>query len=289
MLDSKTASIEKNKLIQSGLRELSRTNLVIDGIIGSKSLEAYVAFAEFIDYPIEKNPTRIEGELATKILNFASARYAVDSDYVKLAARLKVPVSYIRAVAEVETRDHAYLVDGRTTILFERHKFDNFLGNELKNASELARIAKQVQMEGKGAAEVLNAVRGAYPDICNPKPGGYVGLAGEYPRLERARQIDQEIAFKSASWGRFQIMGFNHKAAGYATATDMAIDYEVSEVNQLNSLGTFIINDPALHAALKRRDYAEFARRYNGAGYAKNKYDVRMAEAEARWAKAITA
>lgn len=289
MLDKNTTVIENNKLIQSGLRELSRTNLVVDGVIGSKTLAAYVKFADSIDFKFEKEPVSVEGPLADRILDFAGKRYAVAADYTRLAEKLGVPESYVRAVAEVETRDHAYLVDGRTTILFERHKFDGFLKAELGIPKELERIAKFIGMEGKSASVVLAAVRGAHPDICNPTSGGYKGLAAEYPRLDKARTIDQEIAFKSASWGRFQIMGFNHSLAGFDTAVEMAIAYEESEVNQLNSLADFIIAQPNMLRALKRRDFATFAKLYNGSAYAKNKYDVKMASAEERWAKSLMA
>ncbi|WP_426772988.1 N-acetylmuramidase domain-containing protein, partial [Pseudomonas aeruginosa] len=37
--------------------------------------------------------------------------------------------------------------------------------------------------------------------------------------------------------------------------------------------------NPAIHKALKSKDWAEFARRYNGPDYKKNNYDVKLAEA----------
>jgi N-acetylmuramidase len=42
----------------------------------------------------------------------------------------------------------------------------------------------------------------------------YRGGEREYPRLMKAMLLDRAAALKSASWGRFQVMGFNHSLAG---------------------------------------------------------------------------
>ncbi|MGA0525154.1 N-acetylmuramidase domain-containing protein, partial [Escherichia coli] len=55
------------------------------------------------------------------------------------------------------------------------------------------------------------------PNIVNPKPGGYVGGAGEWDRLARAIEINRPAALESASWGLFQIMGFHWKLLGFAS------------------------------------------------------------------------
>lgn len=46
---------------------------------------------------------------------------------------------------------------------------------------------------------------------------GVYGPSGrpQYGRLITAYRIDEEAAFKTCSWGRFQIMGFNYRAAGF--------------------------------------------------------------------------
>uniref|UniRef100_UPI003EBFA0D9 N-acetylmuramidase domain-containing protein n=1 Tax=Pseudomonas aeruginosa TaxID=287 RepID=UPI003EBFA0D9 len=52
-----------------------------------------------------------------------------------------------------------------------------------------------------------------------------------------------------------------------------------SEGSQLNTFVRFIKTNPAIHKPLKSKDWAEFARRYNGPDYKKNNYDVKLAEA----------
>lgn len=281
--------VEYNKLLQCALRELTQTNLVIDGVIGKKSLSCFKAFGASIGYIFEKEPTSIDGELGEAVYSLGKARYATSQDYTALAGRLSVPESYIRAVAEVETRDHAFLVNGKTTILFERHKFNLYMAQALKDKNGLEHARRVLAMPEANAAEIMNVLRKRHPDICSAKSGGYLGGMSEYNRLEKARMYSQEAAFKSASWGRFQIMGFNHELAGYKTATDMVFMYEYSEKNQLDSLATFIISQPDMHRALKARDFAKFASLYNGKAYAENKYDIKMDQAEIKWAKALAA
>lgn len=280
--------LEYNKLLQCALRELTQTNLVIDGIIGTKTLQCFRRFGESLGYTYDQDPQVIDGPLGEAVYTLGAARYATAQDYTELAKRLKVPESYVRAVAEVETRDHAFLVTGKTTILFERHKFDSLLSKALKKQHVLARLLKQLAIEGN-AQDVLALIRKRHPNICSSTAGGYLGGAKEWERLELARSFDQDAAFESASWGRFQIMGFNHKLAGYPSAVAMALDYEHSEKNQLKSLATFIENQPNMHSALKRRDFAEFAKLFNGPAYKNNQYDTRMDSAEKRWAKILAA
>jgi hypothetical protein len=44
----------------------------------------------------------------------------------------------------------------------------------------------------------------------------------------------------------------------------------------------FIQADPRLHQALRRRDWQQVARRYNGPAYERNSYDQRLAAAYER-------
>ncbi|OOV89142.1 hypothetical protein MF4836_34345 [Pseudomonas sp. MF4836] len=37
----------------------------------------------------------------------------------------------------------------------------------------------------------------------------------QYERLITAYRLDEEAALQACSWGKFQIMGFNYRAAGF--------------------------------------------------------------------------
>jgi hypothetical protein len=81
--------------------------------------------------------------------------------------------------------------------------------------------------------------------------------------------LDPEAAFMSASWGRFQIMGFNYKAAGYHSVDQFVLGMRHSEGKQLAAFVSFIKSEK-LEKYLQKQDWVGFANRYNGPKY---KYD----------------
>lgn len=173
-------------------------------------------------------------------------------DYQKAAKELNCEVAAIRAVAEVESLKGGFLPDGRPKILFERHVF-----HQRTNG-----IYSQ-----------------KYPSISNRTAGGY-GRAGEnqHDRLGIAAKLNRTAALESASWGMFQIMGYHWKSLGYNTLQEFINAMYRSESEQLDAFVRFIkVNK--LDAFLRQKKWAEFARRYNGPAYAKNKYDIKMANA----------
>ena len=104
----------------------------------------------------------------------------------------------------------------------------------------------------------------------------YIGGIGEYKRLEKASKIDPEAAMRSASWGSFQIMGFHAESLGFEDVFEMARYLAENEKNNLDLLVRFIQKNN-LDRCLRMLDWAGFAKRYNGPGYKKNKYDEKLA------------
>jgi hypothetical protein len=152
------------------------------------------------------------------------------------------------AVLAVETRGCGFLPDRRPLILFERHVFHRRTG---------------------GRYDV------AHPNVSSAKPGGYLGGGREYGRLEEAMALDRSAALNSASWGIGQIMGFNYRAAGFESIDEMVTACTDSEDSQLVATANFL-RSLRLHEALARRDWAAFARGYNGPDYRRNSYDSRL-------------
>jgi hypothetical protein len=187
-----------------------------------------------------------------------SLKSITESAFRSAAEELGVEPAVIKAVDEVESRGDGFLPDGRVKILFERHKFHHFT-------------------HGKFSA--------SHPDISSPKSGGY-GKAGahQYARFSEAFALDPIAAMKSASWGKFQIMGFNHEAAGFKTVGEFVDAMKVSEDEQLKAFVN-LIKSFGLVGELRAHDWASFARQYNGAAYKKNNYDAKMAAAYERFKK----
>ena len=181
-----------------------------------------------------------------------------EEDYARAARAIGTDVAAVKAVVEVESSGSGFLPDGRPKILFEAHWFAKFTNG---------------------------AYNRSHPNISSPRWNRalYKGGAREYPRLEEAKKLDASAALKSASWGLFQIMGFNHKLCGFVSVEDFVSAMKASEGRQLDAFVGFI-ESKKLNAFLIKKDWASFAYRYNGAGYKQNKYDTKMAAAYARHA-----
>ncbi len=178
------------------------------------------------------------------------------------AELLGVEPAIVAAVADVESSGSGFLADGRPKILFEGHVFWK-------------------QLTQRGIDPVPLAAK--HPTIVYPRwtRKNYLGGAREYERLALAREIHDEAALCSASWGAFQIMGFNYGAAGFNTVHDFVAAHERGESEHLLAFCRFI-KSRGLGGAMQRRDWAAFARGYNGPGFAKNRYDTRLEDAYTR-------
>ncbi len=176
------------------------------------------------------------------------------------ASLLGVDLASIHAIRAVESRGAGFLPDGRPKILFERHIFYRQLSQRLGVAAAKHHVAQQ-------------------PQICHPQTGGYLGGVREYDRLAQAQLIHAEAALKSASWGAFQIMGFNHEACGHPDVFAFVTAMQQDEDQHLFAFCHFIKAHKLMHQALKDRNWATFARLYNGPGYAKHGYHTRLAKA----------
>ena len=82
----------------------------------------------------------------------------------------------------------------------------------------------------------------------------------------------------SASYGKFQIMGFNYKLAGYKGIEEFVATMNASEDDHLHAFINFVKNKNLVDE-LQRKDWAGFAKGYNGSGYKENKYDEKLAAA----------
>ena len=78
-------------------------------------------------------------------------------------------------------------------------------------------------------------------------------------------------------------MGFNAGLAGFGSAEAMVGAMLDGEDAQLLAMAKFL-RSQNLHKALLRRDWAAFARGYNGPSYAQNRYDIKLEQSYARLA-----
>ena len=106
--------------------------------------------------------------------------------------------------------------------------------------------------------------------------------AAQYARLNGAMAIDSITALENTFWGMFQIRGFNWRKCGAESIKDFVDRMSSSEHEQLELFVEFV-KSQGLDKYLKKKDWAGFARRYNGPGYAKRRYHKRLASAYEKW------
>lgn len=192
-----------------------------------------------------------------------------DSETLVAAARaaneLGVPVHHLLAVAEVESAGRVYArVAGRNEplIRFEGHYFD-----------------KRIVPHRREAARKVG--------LASPKVGGVKNPAKQEDRwklVERAAALDKQAAFESVSWGLGQVMGAHWRKLGYGSVLALVDHARKGAGGQIELMARFIKAHPALKTALAKGAWKDFAKGYNGPGYAANAYDVKMAKAAKKWA-----
>lgn len=173
-----------------------------------------------------------------------------EQDYLDSAKRLGVTAAHIKAVVSVESSGAGFFA-GRPLILPEPHRFHKWTKGIFARS---------------------------YPKLSYPKWGSL-----PYPKGQDARydvlldmiQLDVDGGFACASYGQFQIMGENYKMCGFTSPMAFAEAMARDEKSQLRAFEAFITS-AGLLGALRRGDWAAFAKGYNGSAYKVNKYDVKL-------------
>lgn len=197
-------------------------------------------------------------------MNFVGAARKLEPEEIdNIANSLGVEPAAFRAVITVEAAGSGFDKASRPKALFERHHFYK----HLKDAPGL--LANAVS-EGL-----------AYPKWGEkPYPKGSDAV---YDEITRACAIDEEAALLSTSWGLGQIMGSNFKLAGCKSVNDMVEEAKESEAGQVRQMAAFI-KAAGLQDELASKNWAGFAKGYNGPQYAQNQYDQKLAAAYAKFA-----
>ncbi|HWA00414.1 MAG TPA: N-acetylmuramidase family protein [Caulobacterales bacterium] len=177
------------------------------------------------------------------------------ADFEGVAQRFNCEWEAVAAVAKVESGTvGAFGPDGRPVILFEPHIF--------------SRLTNHQYDESNPTISYKTFGTRPYPRTQEER----------WNQLKEAYALNPEAALKSASYGKFQILGQNHSVCGFATASEFVADMSKSEARQLAAFEAFVRTNN-LVPALQAKDWAAFARGYNGPAYQQTHYDTKMADA----------
>lgn len=179
-----------------------------------------------------------------------------ESAWLSTASSLGVEVAILKAIHKVETSGVSYLASGYPALLFEAHIF-----------------YRELRSLGKNPDVLMLSHPGIISKSWNRSL--YKGGQGEVPRINEAWNISPVCSLKSASFGSFQICGFNYGLCGYSSPYEFYRDMWLSEEGQLRALSGFL-KGSGIVPYMKTLNFKEIARRYNGSGYSKNGYDKKL-------------
>ena len=194
-------------------------------------------------------------------MNFQGTGKRLKHNDVGDAAReIGIETAVLLSFMEVEASGHGFDNQNRPKMLFEPHIFYRQLGK--------GPFRDQAVELGLAYAKW--------------KPGNYP--SDSYPRLEDAVDIYETAALKSASIGLGQIMMFNHAEAGCLTPQEMFEVAKRGEREQLLQL-VALMKSWNMVSMLTNKDFTSYeswraaAKKWNGAGYAKHGYHLKLAKA----------
>lgn len=180
------------------------------------------------------------------------------ADKIVIAQRLGGTVRQVNAFSKVEAPRGGWDSTGLLTCLYERHY-------------------------------TWKRVRIIVPFLSNPKPGGYTididddGINDSWEKVADAACRWGQVAFECASWGKFQIMGAWWKKLGYKSVLDFVWALSRDEAAHYDAFARYMekfgLVDAFSQISEDPEDNRPVAKGYNGSGYRKYSYHVRLADA----------
>lgn len=180
----------------------------------------------------------------------------------KAAREFGLEPAALLAIAEIESAGQVFArIKGRKEplIRFEGHYFDRRLSQE-----------KQDQAR---AAGISSPDAGA---VANPR-----SQAARWQLIEQAAAIDRRAAYESTSWGLGQVMGAHWQWLGFADVDGLVSEARSGAAGQARLMARYI-EKANLTAALNAHDWEAVGHGYNGPGFRKNNYHLKLAEAYER-------
>lgn len=184
-----------------------------------------------------------------------------EDDFRRVANELQVEVAAIKAVVVIEAGQamEGFWAPGVPVVNCDRSMWGT--------------VRRQVKSHAKAPASTTIP------------PGLKSAFARKaWQKLVNARKQGIEQANLSTFWGMFQIGGFNYKLCGCSSIKEFVDLMSYSELEQLELFAALIMNTGQVKY-LRQKNWAAFARSYNGPSYARRGYHTKMANAYRRFSK----
>jgi hypothetical protein len=160
-----------------------------------------------------------------------------EPDFLEAAATIGCSIEIIKALIAIEGNKEGFLPNDEPFLWFHHDVFSR------KTSGAYDSIA---------------------PDISRPEPGTYGSEPEQHNRLHKAMLYNRDAALASASWGKFQLMGYNYELAGFSSLQDFISAMYKSEAEQLRAFIHYLKN-LSLDEDLRNRNWKAFALKYKNA------------------------
>ena len=202
-------------------------------------------------------PVKVDTIPAAKAADPDRYEHLTEADFQKVAKELNVEVAAIKAVVSIEAGADmkGFWAPGVPVINFDRTMYNRY-------------AAKATSKAGAKGESVPKGLSG-YP-------------LREWTQLINARKVNAQGANMGTFWGMFQIGGFNYKLCGCSSVDEFVKLMSYSELEQLELFAAFLRNTGYV-SDLRAKNWAGFARKYNGPSYARRGYHTKMANAYAKF------
>lgn len=215
----------------------------------------------------------------------------ITEDDIKAAAKeLGCEAGLIYAIAKQESGKSSFLkIDKKVvpSILYERHwfskltdrvydeKYHDISAKQAYHKTKKKKILEEEKDENGNKKEKKKGKQKFRYEIVDEKTGkppvaddiyGSVGLP-QYRRLVKAYQLDKNAALQSCSWGKFQIMGFNFKAAGYSDVFSFVKSMSSGDPSHIKAFLKFAKSNKILLNGLKDKNFEKIAEGHNGGSW----------------------
>lgn len=193
---------------------------------------------------------------------------------IELAAQeLKCDASLIYAIARQESGHSSFIKIGDCivpAILYERHWFRKLTKPTKSTPSPYEEKYRDIcgpayhKTTRQKAGEKTVLIDVMTGDIAQPDDIYGPPALPQYKRLVKAYRLNKSAALKSCSWGKFQIMGFNYKIAGYSDVFAFVNGMCSGEPAHIKAFLKLAKNSAVLLEGLRTKNYEKIAEGHNG-------------------------
>jgi LysM repeat protein len=222
--------------------------------------------------PDGKPIAKVEGDIPAldEFLDPYAGGEISQKDIEAAAKEIGCEAGLIYAIARQESAHSSFIKIGSRmvpAILYERHQFRNYTRPNKKSVSPYeashpdicgAPYARARKNKQRAWVHIKSGATMPEDDVYGPSG------AFQYQRLWRAYQLNSDAALMACSWGKFQIMGFNFKAAGFSDVKTFTRAMSRSDAEHIKAFLKFAKSKKVLLNGLQTKNFDKIAEGHNG-------------------------